>query len=51
VYIYRLGPRWKFPPWPILYRKPWPWEIVEGIAEEAPIGPWPGPDPGPLRKG
>jgi outer membrane protein assembly factor BamB len=51
VYIYRLGPRWKFPPWPILWRKPWPWEIVEGITEEVPIGPWPGPDPGPLRKG
>jgi hypothetical protein len=49
VYIYRLGPRWKFPPWPILYRKPWPWEIVEGVAEEPPIGPGPGPDPGPLR--
>jgi hypothetical protein len=54
VYIYRLGPRWKFPPWPVLYRKPWPWEIVEevrAIAPEPPIGPWPGPDPGPQRQG
>jgi outer membrane protein assembly factor BamB len=48
VYIYRLGPRWRFPPWPILYRKPWPWEIAEevgALAPELPIGPWPGPDP------
>jgi outer membrane protein assembly factor BamB len=54
VYIYRLGPRWKFPPWPVLYRKPWPWEIIEEvgrIAPEPPIGPWPGPDPGPLLQG
>ncbi len=54
VYIYRLGPRWKYPPWPILYRKPWPWEIAEkvgALAPEPPIGPWPGPDPGPLLQG
>jgi outer membrane protein assembly factor BamB len=34
VYIYRLGPRCRFPVVPPLYRKPWPWEIVEAPVTE-----------------
>jgi outer membrane protein assembly factor BamB len=48
VYIYRLGPCWRFPRPPTLYRRPWPWEIVEGpirVGPEPPVGPWPGPGP------
>jgi outer membrane protein assembly factor BamB len=52
VYIYKLGPRFRFPIPPI-YRKPWPWEIVEGpirVLPDPPIGPWPGPDPLPIQR-
>lgn len=40
VYIYRLGPCFRFPI-PPLYRRPWPWELVP---PDPPIGPWPGPE-------
>jgi len=47
VYIYRLGPRFRFPI-PPLYRRPWPWELVELVEPrppaDPPIGPWPGPE-------
>jgi hypothetical protein len=49
VYIYKLGPRWRFPiPW--LYRRPWPWEIVEKVVPilpDPPPEPWIGPGPMP----
>jgi outer membrane protein assembly factor BamB len=41
VYIYKLGPRWRFP-LPPLYRRPWPWEIVERVV---PVSPDPVPEP------
>jgi hypothetical protein len=51
VYIYKLGPRCRFPIPPPMYRKPWPWEIVEHVVDlpapvDPPIGPWPGPESG-----
>jgi len=54
VYIYNLGPRFRFPPVPPRYRRPWPWEVVEElrvppILPDPPIGPAPGPDPGRFR--
>jgi outer membrane protein assembly factor BamB len=46
VFIYRLGPCWRFPP---IYRKPWPWEMVEHVpvGPDPPPDPWLGPDPFP----
>ena len=32
VYIYKLGPRFRFPV-PPRYRRPWPWELVEDIVD------------------
>jgi outer membrane protein assembly factor BamB len=54
VYIYKLGPKWRFPV-PPLYRKPWPWEIVRPVIDEPvlpdpPPGPWPGPEPTHFQK-
>jgi outer membrane protein assembly factor BamB len=52
VYIYKLGPIFRIPKLPDLYRRPWPWEIVERLipgALDPPIGPWPGPDPLAIR--
>jgi outer membrane protein assembly factor BamB len=57
VFIYRLGPFWRFPWWAI-YRKPWPWEIVEQPQinpgppppPEEILGPWIGPQVQPIEE-